>query len=469
MYKTRCLWGAVCLLAIFSLVISGCGGGGSSSSSEPPPDDTAMMPDPEPMGPTRSELDAEAMRVAGALGDNAKVTAVLPTGAAPLVMGKVTDNMMPTGFKADAGASYTPLGGNWVSNAYTQTNQAGNVMVEGVLYNNVEDPTAERYAAYFASDSDSDPDFVTSLTDANGMLTFTSNGFSAGNSSDKFMFSGYTADPGTNFDLPNENDPMTPGVDNERVGSFFGIEGKFACGGSAACVARANNQGALVFSGDWSFTPDGYVAGDAADGNTPATGTMVQGVIPDPDYMAFGYWLKKTTARDGTVSYEVHINQDGGSPVTDISAAQGTATYAGPATGIFMKKTVDPNGEPTSPFSSGQFVADAMLTASFGGDTVGTSHQNTVTGTITNFMDSNGASIADWELTLSRSTSSTGGTFAGQTSGYKDSTALGDWDGQFYGTDPAAADDRPGSAAGTFNGHFLNGHVAGAFGATLQK
>ena len=412
------------------------------------------------------------MRVAGALGNNANVRTTLPTGAT-VTRGKVTTGMTPTSFMEDEDASPIALGGNWVSNAYTQTNQAGNVTVEGVLYNDIEDPTPARYAAFFANATSSGLTFLTTSAvgdGENGALTFATGGFGAGDSSDKFMFSGFSADPGTNFDLPNANDPTTPGVDNERVGSFFGIEGKFTCGGSVACNARVNSEGALVFLGDWSFTPDGFVAGAAAadDGSTPATGTMVQGVTPDLDYMEFGYWLEKTTARDGTVSYKVNLYENGMREVTGIGSAEGTATYAGPATGVFMKKTVAPDGSPTSPFSSGQFTADAMLTASFGGGTVGTSHQNTVTGTITNFMDSAGASIADWKLTLSRSATSTDGSFEGMTSGYKDGPT-GDWAGNFYGENPAAADDRPGSAAGTFNGHFMNGHVAGAFGTTLQK
>ena len=47
------------------------------------------------------------------------------------------------------------------------------------------------------------------------------------------------------------------------------------------------------------------------------------------------------------------------------------------------------------------------------------------------------------------------------------------WSGMFFGNagcctttaDSVAADDYPAAVIGEFNGHFANGHVAGAFGA----
>ena len=61
--------------------------------------------------------------------------------------------------------------------------------------------------------------------------------------------------------------------------------------------------------------------------------------------------------------------------------------------------------------------------------------------------------------------------FEGKTSGGT-GTAEGAWSGTLFGGAPAdaaadsvAADDYPTAVIGEFNGHFANGHVAGAFGA----
>ena len=492
---------SILIILLFAFTLAACGGGGSSSTGMNgnggmatmcPEGQTGTPPDcitPTP-GPSQAQIDAEAMRVAGALGNNAKVSLESVAHDAPLrgeMMGKIMDDEKPTGYKSDTDATYTPLGGNWVSNAYKQTNQAGNVVLEGVLYNNVEDPTARRYAEFLGTGGAGlEKPYVTGADvddDENGLVTFAVDIRPAADS-DKFMFRGAHVSANSNFDIPGVNDPETPGVDTDVVGSFFGIEGKFTCATPAGCNVRANSKGALAVTGVLTFTPDGFVAGEAADptSGTSATGTMVQGVVADSDYMVFGYWLEKTTARDGTMTYEVEVYSRGEMSY-DISDSVGTATYEGPATGLYMKKTVDPNGDPTSPFSSGQFTADAMLTASFGGDTVGDAHHDTVTGTITNFMDSSGDSISDWTLTLKRNTSATAeqataGTFSGMTYGYKDGDAegpLGDFAGSFHGPERDDSDSdnimnpHPASAVGTFNGHFKNGHVAGAFGATLQE
>ncbi len=464
------------LVASLFLLLAGCGGGGGSSSPAPDPE-PPMTPDPEPTGPTQAEIDAEAMRVGGALGGtatnaNVNVLTTLPTGAT-VMMGKVTTGKMPTDFKADTETAYTAITG-FSSNAYKQTNQAGNITVEGVLYNNVEAPKAQRYAVFFADATSSGVSFLASsavAADETGALTFTAAGFNAGDHADKFMGARFPS--GVNMIRDFMDDDDTDAKENEVAGSFFGVPGTFACTGDP-CTARTNADGELsAFVGAWTFTPTRFTLGAAADATatppTSATGTMVQGVVPDSDYLVFGYWLEKTTAADGEMTYKARLYQVGGSAVDDVSTAEGTATYAGPATGLYMHKTVDANGEPTSPFTSGQFTAQAMLTASFGGTEVGTAHQNTVTGTVTGFKNSAGEAIGnDWTVTLGRTATSTDGTFAGTTTGYKNGTT-GNWAGTFYGTNPAAATDRPGSAAGTFNGHFKNGHVAGAFGVTHQK
>ena len=498
----------VCLLAI-SLLMFGCGGGGSSSSDEMPMDDGAgmmpagdgdgMMPtddtamdDDMDDGPTQAEIDAEAMKVAGALAGtttdaNANVSTGLPAGVTAMGSGAATGRGL-TDTKADPDASYTAING-WRSNAYMKQNQAGNVITTGVLYNNEENPNPRRYATFFAqANTDTRPGFVadsdaalTGGTGLTGQLTFDFTS-GIGTHTDKFDFSGFAEEPGNAFDLKNANDPDTEGADHERIGSFYGIDGKYICtttGEGGTCSARVNSSGALVFTGTWAFRPDSYSEGEdasATNGNR-ATGTMVAGVVPDPEYMVFGYWVEVTTDSNGEETYKVNISNSGMGTVST-AGMEGTATYAGPATGLYMKKTIDSDGSPTSPFSSGQFTADAMLSASFGGGTVGTSHTFTVQGTISNFVDSNNDEIADWTLMLNRgdanSIDGSGVVTETGTSGCR-TCDPGEWSGNFYGTNNGAdndstttADNRPAAMTGVFNGHFLNGHVAGAFGASLQ-
>ena len=96
--------------------------------------------------------------------------------------------------------------------------------------------------------------------------------------------------------------------------------------------------------------------------------------------MIFGYWLQATTDEDGKVTRAFSAFTDGNELYGEIATTggdvvEGTATYTGPATGMYMKKSLTPEGQPTRPFSSGQFTADAMLNANFGGGEIGAQSQ----------------------------------------------------------------------------------------------
>jgi hypothetical protein len=234
-------------------------------------------------------------------------------------------------------------------------------------------------------------------------------------------------------------------------------------------------------AGAWTFTP------------AKIEDVKVQGVVPDPDYLSFGYWVQ-ATEKDGETTYGVSTFYGGKQVFTgsqanldaSMAALEGSATYKGPATGMFVLKTFtlgDDNRPVATPSSSGQFTADAALTANFGGDQFGHESNYEIDGTVSNFRDGSGGMIDEnWEVELmdaefapvGQDTPSSGftTTFDAKTSTGKGSTA-GQWNGGFFG-DPAAdptdnvdmTDDYPNSVAGEFNGHFDNGHVIGAFGAT---
>ena len=202
--------------------------------------------------------------------------------------------------------------------------------------------------------------------------------------------------------------------------------------------------------------------------------------VADTDYLHFGYWLQGTEGEDGT-TYGVSTFAGGSQvQVFSVSAArllEGTAKYAGPATGMFVKKTFDQSGVGT-PSSSGQFTAHAALTAYFGqttgenADAIAPALLNSINGTVMNFMHGGEMIDGKWEVELMRAGFGTGDTttdetFSGTTTGTGATTGDGQWQGQFIG--PTDDDAMPSGVVGEFNGHFTNGHVIGAFGATVQE
>ena len=241
--------------------------------------------------------------------------------------------------------------------------------------------------------------------------------------------------------------------------SFHGVAGMFKCNSSDACTVT-NAGGDLTFSSGWTFVPDD----DSGD---------VAGVKRDVDYADFGYWLETTTASDGTKSYEVLAFGTGRRNLTSVDGVTGTASYAGKATGLYVKKTsFDSTSGELLRAISGQFTADAALQAVFGGSSVAPDDRFKIKGSVSNFMNATGGMIdAAWTVELmetgigsavSNTTGFSGnsGTVSGKTTGD------GDWMGTFHGAGGTAT---PAGVSGTFDGHFSNGHVYGAYGVKLPK
>ena len=465
-----------------------------------PPDD----PDP---GPDQDAIDAEAMRLAGAIGLNKKGTEGLPVTAglpsnAELSSGKITTGTKDRDFKA-YGESVATISG-WDPNATTRTVRTVKDTV--VLYSNIDDPTDVSYSDYFDTDGTNedgrdlnndgtaDEIVLTTSGDDAGLLTFTEAGFTVDKAkAAHFMLRGFTPNPssGNSVEL-GPDDSSTTAKENERLGSFYGIEGKYTCV-TGGCILRVTSKGALVVTGAVTFMPDDItLTGDDA--------TKIAGVIPDKDYLVFGYWLEATT-KDSKETYKFSPYATGelayGATDNSVSATDvlGKATYEGPATGKYLQKTLTVDGGTVtggSPFKTGQFKATAMLTANFGGNDVALSNQYTISGTISDFMDGDTSINENWTLMLKKSlidTATGAWELAAEGSAATDTTESqgmtsgntmhdGTWAAAFYGLTagdnpetPAVEADftfKPGSVAGTFNGHFQDGHVAGAFGASKQ-
>ncbi|MDE2789055.1 MAG: hypothetical protein OXI81_01345 [Paracoccaceae bacterium] len=253
----------------------------------------------------------------------------------------------------------------------------------------------------------------------------------------------------------------TDGAENRITGKFYGVPGTYKCDSSTAtpCGATFDGSGTLTaLTGNWVFSADKLAPGQAPH--------KALGIIAVTNYVDFGYWMIESDGKTTAVNAFAHR------PSTDIVAVgsvTGTAKFKGPATGLFARKYFDGDGKAT-PILSGIFTADAELMANFDDDEIN--------GSISNFMHGGSAIDPDWKLLLNgiddSSDEGTGtwsdnvGTFSGGTTSGGEGTIAGKWAGGFSdGNDDTAM--APMTAFGTFDGHFTNGHVLGAFGATKEE
>jgi hypothetical protein len=256
-------------------------------------------------------------------------------------------------------------------------------------------------------------------------------------------------------------------MDATITGTFDGAEGMYKCG-AETCTITLDTDGNPTNVNNLTFVP-------ASGAEIPA---------PDTDYLQFGYWVQTTMGADGP-SHALATFAGGSMEftVSAVASLVGEADYSGPATGMYVVKgDVHNDGMGPVPTASGQFTADAELTATFGtSETIGTVFHNTVRGSVTDFTDQNGDLIPGWTLALQSASIAnlpSDGLFNGMTSA-GDDLPLGGWRGQFFG--PTTDDDLtttdvdetetgyPNAVVGEFNGHFANGHALGAFGATIDE
>ena len=283
----------------------------------------------------------------------------------------------------------------------------------------------------------------------------------------------FTSPPGTtgttilSFQQAVEDNDGTPEDESadaaEIMGTFNGAMGTFKCNatGTSGCTVTVNAMGvvsAVSTDNDWIFIP--------------AEGSMVN--VADGDYLHYGFWLKKTTAANGAITYN-EVETFAGSSVAasgSVNTVRGQATYEGGATGVYVKNVYNPD-RTINTATSGHFTADVSLMATFGqmpvsaSDTTGTiapNLLNTVSGTIHNFMLSGGEGNM-WSVAVAGTIIPATGTASGTAKG-------GDGDGSFsatfHGSVAADADGnipQPGSVVGEFNAGFSDGSVAGGFGA----
>ncbi len=241
------------------------------------------------------------------------------------------------------------------------------------------------------------------------------------------------------------------------------VMGQFRCI-TAPCSISVDDSGKITASAGYTF--------HLGDGIT----------MQDPDYLAWGVWLRVPGAGPPpppVVNTHAGAFASGNDPFEVRAALKGKATYNGVANGLYSAAGMVE-----------QFDADVMLEANFGG-TVGADSDleaagspdtrllGAVTGTVSNIKA--GGMDVDGSLSLLRAPvvagtqgeTATSSGFTGKTDGILGGmTYRGQWGGQFYGPNKAAADsmaaqtEYPTTAAGTFGAAATNGaSILGAFGS----
>ena len=265
--------------------------------------------------------------------------------------------------------------------------------------------------------------------------------------------------------IGGENIPSTVMAMDDFEGTFDGAEGTYTCVNmSNDCLLSFDSNGVSAIAGHLVFTPD--------DGETV--------VAPDPDYIFFGYWINESTDDDDNPVFDVAAFYGGAEQpyYSDVHMLAGGASYAGPATGLYVRRWTDSDSGDVLRRRTGQFTADASLEADFGGDSIAADAQFMIEGTISNFADAERGIDLGWQLTLESADfgpSLATPWFLGDTQGGGDDT--GSWWGEFFGLvtpdDPSTTSDNesvyPSGVTGGFTGDFPNGEVVGAYGAELQE
>ena len=381
----------------------------------------------------RLTMAEEAMKITAAIAGTriTGIAAAVEHAAAPVMSGTIPGT--PATAVADletAGGAATVNG--WNRGNYSAADESAGTADTIVLYTNIEAPgtlpfsgEGGKYSAANGLDTDGNLPIV-SATDATLIAS-----------------ASFPDGPGIRT---HEADAAGTA---QVTGSFDGAPGTYVCTPTPPGVC----QSSIKHGGGIDLT-----VGDAGWKFVPAQGATVP--TPDDEYQYFGWWLRDT---DGSYAVGLFHRGIGGATdeFTDLSALQGTATYTGPAAGLFA--IIPQPGDA----SAGNFTATATLAADFGDGT----DLGTVSGTIDGFMVEGQA--RDWSVELQAAEIGTDGAItSGNTATALTYWTIGDtqaqttatWSGQFHDVD---ADRTPVVATGQFEAvHGTTGRMIGAFGAT---
>ena len=520
---------SILIILLFAFTLAACGGGGSSGPAPDNTtgdgngdgDGTAMMcpagqvgeyPDCMDPGPTAEEIAAEKARIEGmtaAIADpDGDGEPGVPGTHSELTYKRPGEEVsFATGGKTTVGMSSAAdeLGKNDVNiknanefqavsesrvdledfdvSVHERTTAKGYVDTLTV-YTNMEAAKAVLFDSVYSSANDS----------ANGVRTDDAVEAEPGETTYRTITFGSTditakgtrAITGSGFPSGASGDDTVERMleaESKFSGTFRGVPGSYACGNAECTIEQSVAGGVQVTAGTLTFTPTKTV-NDTQDAHA------IAGADPDTDFISFGYWMQDTGSKYGVSTFSGGSMPYGGASLigTELNALQGTATYEGSATGLYARKdlAVVEGKVVGTPAEAGQFSADVELTAHFnnvanpavnGSNEISAKEAFSISGMVDNFQSADGK-ISDWSLMLNSTSLRQGdsdaytGEFTGMTGA---GNMQGEWKGALFGesdagqtadTDDTAATVYPSSVTGEFTGHFEDGHVIGAFGAT---
>ncbi len=209
-----------------------------------------------------------------------------------------------------------------------------------------------------------------------------------------------------------------------------------------------------------------------------------EGGSADEYYLTLGAWLVLPKDRNApNWQYNLGVFAQGHAATaltnTNLQALSGTATYEGPATGLYSKAAYRGSllSRKLRSAKVGSFTATATINANFGGAGNFTGAQ--FAGSVTNFRE-NGEPLGEWTVDLNAGLSSTNepasepmtdDLFYGGTGGSADGQSLsGQWGVQFFRNRSGGDADY---AVGTFTASTAGSnndalHIVGAYGAESQ-
>ncbi len=439
------------------------------------PIDTAQMAFDDAMKAAQDKADMEMMAMAAklytAIGDGP-----LGGGRAAAIETATGDNegklrvttatgATPTHLKVDKMAMVDPLHG-WEGSQHTATVETGTNAgtYTAQMYANVGEPTP---GAKFNSGADAPtlPGGGTAvvgihyagfaLDDTTNAATIGSASGNAPNTASRISSPQFVHSAGTHtFKFPEDN-PTGQSVIRFPGSSYWGVAGTYTCtpGTANACtVTKAADGYTLDGGAEWKFIP--------GDPNARVT------AMPDSNYVVYGWWLYEPATGDAVVSAFADLRGTVDTATIAIAGLNGSATYKGGAAGKYTVRAGAVN-------DAGHFTADAELMANF--------ENETVTGTINNFMGSDGMS-RDWSVALGASVLADGGAITGDpddstdtgpqettwTMGGTADSAGGQWSGNLRAVN--ASSGVPQVGTGTFHSTYGNiGRMVGAFGVNLEE
>ena len=352
----------------------------------------------------------------------------------------------PLNLPATGSAPRVP--GSWSSASYS--GPRGNVGTDTVyLYTNIQAPSSK---AFWKEHGES----VTSLTGAASGFAETATVASFGTGRSLYQDSG-----GSALDRDNVS----------RSGTYDGYSGTFKC--ATGCNIAAAADGALTFTGDWTFT---------ANLTAKRHSSQAQ---QDTEFLYFGIWAYEPADAAGAPDFKWAAGGDADDITSaNFDALTGSATFTGGAIGKYALTKVAGRAA-----KIGTFTATASFTADFDSAPDG-SDGNRISGRITDFKEDGSSLGADWHVFLG-SSASVAATLAttGATTGTLEAhgaidgdTATGSWAATLHGSDNAdmsAADGYTAAkypradvagVAGWFSASAsTNAAIAGAFGAACTS